>query len=56
MGNSTSHYERHEDVEQQQRMIIGKEFRLILGQLDLSSSELIKRKNIALTAAKTTDA
>jgi hypothetical protein len=43
MGNSTSTYERHEDAEQQQRILIGKEFRLILGQVDLSSG-LIKRK------------
>jgi hypothetical protein len=38
MGNSTSNYERHEDDEQQQRTVIGKEFRLVLGQLDLSSN------------------
>ncbi|CAF0854985.1 unnamed protein product [Rotaria sordida] len=43
MGNSRSNYERHEDDEQQQRIIIGKEFRLVLGQLNLSS-DLIKRK------------
>ncbi|CAF2484690.1 unnamed protein product [Rotaria sp. Silwood2] len=43
MGNSRSNYERHEDDEQQQRIVIGKEFRLVLGQLNLSS-DLIKRK------------
>ncbi|CAF2113521.1 unnamed protein product [Rotaria magnacalcarata] len=43
MGNSRSSYERHEDDEQQQRIVIGKEFRLILGQLHLSS-DLVKRK------------
>jgi hypothetical protein len=42
MGNSRSNYERHEDAEQQQqRIVIGKEFRLILGQLNLT-----KRKKI----------
>ncbi|UJR37131.1 hypothetical protein I4U23_029835 [Adineta vaga] len=45
MGNSRSNYERHEDDEQQQRMVIGKEFRLILGHLQLSS-DLIKRHKI----------
>ncbi|CAF1088591.1 unnamed protein product [Adineta ricciae] len=45
MGNSRSNYERHEDDEQQQRMVIGKEFRLLLGQLRLSS-DLIKRHRI----------
>jgi len=43
MGNSKSSYERHEDDEQQQRIIIGKEFRLVLGKVDL-----IKRKKILL--------
>lgn len=43
MGNSRSNYERHEDDEQQQRMVIGKQFRLILGQLDLPS-DIVKRK------------
>lgn len=43
MGNSRSNYERHEDDEQQQRIVIGKEFRLVLGQLNLT-----KRKRILL--------
>ncbi|CAF1259953.1 unnamed protein product [Adineta steineri] len=47
MGNSRSNYERHEDDEQQQRIVIGKEFRLVLGQLNLSS-DLVKRKKILL--------
>ena len=36
MGNSRSNYERHEDDEQRQRITIGKDFRLVLGQLDIS--------------------
>ena len=47
MGNSTSQYERHEDDEQQQRLVINREFRLVLGQLDLSS-DLIKSKKTLL--------
>lgn len=51
MGNSTSQYERHEDDEQQQRMVISRDFRLILGQLDLSS-EQTKRKRSLLSNQK----
>jgi len=47
MGNSRSSYERHEDDEQQQRIVIGKEFRLVLGQINLSS-DIMKRKKILL--------
>ena len=54
MGNSTSNYERHEDDEQQQRIIIGKEFRLVLGQFDLSS-KLRKRKKILSNAKQQRD-
>jgi len=42
MGNSKSDYERHkDDDEQQQRIVIGKEFRLVLGQLNLTKGKII---------------
>jgi hypothetical protein len=41
MGNSRSNYKRHEDDEQQQRIVIGKEFRLVLGQLNLTKQKKI---------------
>ncbi|CAF0772302.1 unnamed protein product [Rotaria sp. Silwood1] len=47
MGNSRSNYERHEDDEQQQRIVIGKEFRLVLGQLNLSSNIIKRKKNFS---------
>jgi hypothetical protein len=46
MGNSTSQYERHEDDEQQQRMVISRDFRLVLGQLDLSSEQTKKKRSL----------
>ena len=49
MGNSTSQYERHEDDEQQQRLVINRDFRLVLGQLDLSSN-LFKSKKTLLNS------
>ena len=50
MGNTRSNYERHEDDEQQQqRIVIGKEFRLVLGELNL-----IKRKKILLNSKSQT--
>ena len=50
MGNATSQYERHEDDEQQ-RISIGKHFRLILGQVNLSN-DLMKKKKILLSQRK----
>ena len=47
-GNTSHHYERHEDDEQQQRSTIHGDFRLILGQVDLSL-DINQRKRLSFT-------
>jgi hypothetical protein len=44
MGNANHHYERHEDDEQQQCVVINRDFRLVLGQLDLATDLLTRNK------------